>query len=399
MITLTRREIGHVRAVLRRAGLARPAAGGPAIVCITAGPDGIRFRASSSDLVAEYRIDRSSEPMQLAVPLAMFDACHGKSAEPVAFTKTSRGELEVEWTDRGIPQLLVDANGEPVDSVAAVPVPEEICTNPTGLWQALVDAAAAGTSDSSRFALDAIQLRGEAGQIIATDGRQALVQSGYQFPWSEDLLIGATGIFRGREIAPNGQVLVGQIEDWVYLATAGWSFWCKTDRERRFPLVHSILRSPEQATARVSLSESDAQFWLKSLPCLPNDESHNHPVTLVLDRQALIRSRAEGGIRTLELVLMQSAPQGEPVTVALNRRFLAHSLKLGFRELYLFGDSAPAQFQDAKRQYVFALLAPESALKPVDDAVQLRSSSIAAAVAPLTHMKRSPTRRHVRQAA
>jgi len=400
VIKISRREIHHVRAVLRRAGLARPAAGGSPTVLITASSDGIRLRASSSDLVAEYHIDRPSKPEQHTVPLTMFDACHGKNSDLVAFTTTSRGELEVEWTDRGIPQLLVDANrSEPVESAVVVPVPGEVCTNPAGLWQALVDATTAGTSDTSRFALDAIQLRGEAGEIVATDGRQALVQSGYQFPWSDDLLISTTGIFRGREIVPNCQVMVGHTDGWVYLQTASWSFWLKTDRERRFPMVHSIFRAPDMATSRLHLSDSDAKFLLESLPGLPNDELFNHPVTLALNEQAVIRSRANGGNRTLELVLNESRPTGEPVTVALNRRYLAQALELGFRELLLFGASEPAQFQDGKRQHIFALLAPDSALKPVADAVQIHSSGVPTAISPTRRTKRSLAARHVRQAA
>jgi tetratricopeptide (TPR) repeat protein len=54
---------------------------------------------------------------------------------------------------------------------------------------ALADASQITDPESSRYALGCIQLQGTSGKMAATDGRQILLQSGFTFPWQEDLLL------------------------------------------------------------------------------------------------------------------------------------------------------------------------------------------------------------------
>ena len=44
---------------------------------------------------------------------------------------------------------------------------------------------------------------------------------------------------------------------------------------------------------------------------------------------------------------------------------------LGFQEFLLYGPKAPAACRDANRQYAWALLDPESAIQPADDAIRI----------------------------
>ncbi len=37
--------------------------------------------------------------------------------------------------------------------------------------------------------MNCIRLRGAEGQIAATDTHQALIQTGFQFPWSDEILV------------------------------------------------------------------------------------------------------------------------------------------------------------------------------------------------------------------
>ena len=66
--------------------------------------------------------------------------------------------------------------------------PETFAENSPHLLQAFVDA---GRNGGSRLATLCHRLQfgsaGEAGSLGATDGRQLLVQRGFQFPWTGDV--------------------------------------------------------------------------------------------------------------------------------------------------------------------------------------------------------------------
>ena len=50
--------------------------------------------------------------------------------------------------------------------------------------------------DSGRYALQCVQLCGAKNRMAATDGRHLIVQTGFDFPWDEDLLLPASPLFR-----------------------------------------------------------------------------------------------------------------------------------------------------------------------------------------------------------
>jgi len=65
----------------------------------------------------------------------------------------------------------------------------ELTTNPPGLMAALKEASLTCDHNSARYALSCIRLRGETGGLAATDSRQLLEESGFSFPWDDDVLI------------------------------------------------------------------------------------------------------------------------------------------------------------------------------------------------------------------
>jgi hypothetical protein len=58
----------------------------------------------------------------------------------------------------------------------------------------------------------------------------------------------------------------------------------------------------------------------------------------------------------------------------MNRKFLARAARLGFRDLYVYGDKVPVLCQDGSRQFVRALLEPKTAIPPAKDAIRIESS-------------------------
>jgi hypothetical protein len=61
------------------------------------------------------------------------------------------------------------------------------------------------------------------------------------------------------------------------------------------------------------------------------------------------------------------------VLLNMNRKYLLRAVKLGFDQVYVTSPKSPVLCQDGDRQYVWALLNPESALGPIEDAVCVES--------------------------
>jgi hypothetical protein len=148
---------------------------------------------------------------------------------------------------------------------------------------------------------------------------------------------------------------------------------------------------PADATARCTLSATDAAFLAQSLPRLPSDDAYNFPVTLDLNGYIAIRAKAVDQAKPTEIVLTNSSWSGEPVRLNLNRKFLARALKLGFHDLLVDGDKVPVVYHDEHRHFVWATLEPESAIPPAEDAIRIESPS----AEPQTPATQPQTRRRI----
>ena len=92
-----------------------------------------------------------------------------------------------------------------------------------------------------------------------------------------------------------------------------------------------------------------------------------------LNGNIAIWAKAADQPQPTEVVLKGSEWSGEPIRINTNRKYLARATKLGFQELLVYGDKVPVLCQDDRRQYVWALLEPESAIAPDEDAIRIES--------------------------
>src|SRR5438477_1564160 len=111
---------------------------------------------------------------------------------------------------------------------------------PPSFLGAFAEAVRTAARDGGRFALTRVQLRGKAGQVVATDGRQLLVQGGFALPWAEDVLVPAVPALGARELAGEGPVTVGRSGGHVLLGVGPWTFALPVDRAGRFPAVEGV---------------------------------------------------------------------------------------------------------------------------------------------------------------
>lgn len=363
----TRKQIRTIRQMLRRAFGLTARSRSPGIVMFSSS-SGLRVQAATGLIALEYHQPGQFETKQLSVPYQALLDSEGTRNEPVTFGEID-GQLQVEWTTEEIPHTL----RYPLEQVESFPpMPLDLFHNDGRLLTALRDAVETAEKEATRYALDHLRLRGSDGQIAATDGRQALVQAGFTFPWEEALLIPATPLFTAKELRKSDLVKVGRTEDWVTFQIGPWTISLKIEHEARFPNLDDCILDPTQAVTKLHLAPSDAEFLIRTLKQLPAAEHYDRPITIDLNGATTLRTRGEGQPLT-EVVLSNSHRTGQELRVACNRDYLGRAAKLGFREIHFASQDSPAMCPDDNRRYVWALFAKGSALASNDQAVQITS--------------------------
>ncbi len=374
MITISRLLARQLRAVFRRAGIGKAYGGYRQRALFLADQGTLRIRGLSCNAAVEYQAAHQGGPVEALLPLDLLAACEGSRPDPVQLDFGTDEKVTASWTDKRVPVVRDFATSAPDDTLPPFPpLPETFASNDPGLWLALREAAATTDQQPHRFALSCVQLCSSSGKIVATDGQQALVQSGFTFPWTEDLLVPASGVFGCRELPADQPIQVGKSEDWVTFKSGPWSISLKLEKDARFPDVTRHISDPSAATSHLHIADSDGDFLNDALPRLPCEDNTNCPVTLDLNGQVLIRGKAADQSRATELALSSSRLDGDPITVNSNREYLLRALRLGFRDVHFYGREQPVLCDGGGRQYVWALLSPESPIPSSPDLIRIAS--------------------------
>ena len=370
MITLTRNQARQIRAVFRRCGI-KPKIGLEQRPRFIADSNGLRIRARVMDVAVEYHLPGEFSNEEFSLPVDFLKACEGNRDEPVSIESRPRNKVVASWLDGGVPQQLQFDGKVPKRELEFPKIPEEFAAAGDDLWVALRDATATADSQSIRFALSHMQLRGQQGQIVTTDGRQALVQGGFSFPWSDDLLIPAPPVLGCSDLAPYGPPVIGRTDEWVALRIGPWTILLQINKEGRYPRVEDILGDARSGPSKLHLADEDVPFLVAALPKLPTNDPYHMDVTLDLNGEVLVRAKPEGGGAPTELLLPNCRLTGDPVRIQMDRRFLVRALKMGFRDLIVTDPSKPVLCEDGRRQYIWALLGPTGTIDASPDAMRI----------------------------
>ena len=365
MITITRRRARCLRGLLRRSVLGITHRGPvPTLV----------FRATGAELRLEYRYHGLAvshvEPGNylpheaLALPLDALADFEGKDGSPVVLEAAAPDRTVVRWEDRGVSQAR-EYTVHPLDSLAAFPEPPASWSEaPAALLDALAEATATACDDTTRYALNCLQLRGATGEVVATDGHQLLVRGGFRFPWPGDVLIKRAPLFASRDLPRDRSLALGTTDTHVVFRVGPWTVCCAT-QEARFPAVGHLVPTAPAAT-RLRLDATDAAFLADALGRLPGADELNAPVTLDLNGRVVIRAQGADREPVTELVLSRSRAAGPPVRLNTHREFLARAVRLGFTEVEVADADAPVVCRAGLTTYAWQPLSPESALAPSD---------------------------------
>ena len=385
MITLTRCQARDLRAVLRRRALGIAHRGElPPLLFVAEPGVGLRVRFHHPPLALDCLLPgdpRREGPV--ALPLEALAELEGRDDTPVTLEAAGPGRTLARWRERGTDRSREFATTSPA---ARPPFPEtldrlEAC--PATLLDALAEAAATTDEESTRYALGCILLRGgPRGEVVATDGRQLLIQGGFPLPWEGDALVRRTppclvALPRDRPI------LVGRSAGHVVLRAGSWTAWLEIRADARYPRVEGIVPDAGGPATRLHLDLADARALADTLGDLPGGDAPHAPATLDLNGRIAVRALAGGSSPPAELVLARSHYSGPPIRLATDRRLLARAARLGFRELEARAADAPVVCRDGRRVYLWQPLGPDAAIGPDPDAT--------AAHPDVTHHPEPPT--------
>ncbi|MBV09485.1 hypothetical protein [Rubinisphaera sp.] len=381
MITISRSLIRRLRITFSR-GLGITARQSGPTIDFQCGPQGLFIRTQNDQIALEYHQPGEQPDVSIALPFDFLRRCEGTKDEPVTLSLAG-DSVTAEWTDSGIPQ---SAQFEQEVFGDFPSLPEQMAANPARLLEALGAAAEVADNDSSRYALNHLRLRSRDGQIAASDGRQLLLQSGFSFPWDNEVLIPANRLLSSSDLRSNAEVQIGCTEDWTCLRSGPWTVWLLINKKDRFPQVDDVAPSVNSVTSTMLISDADAEFLSKAVKRLPSNDNLNHPVTVDLNGAVSIRAQGTDDPQPTEVVLTSSRRDGEAIKISTNRHFLARAVQMGFRAVEVHGQESPLVCREPERTYVWAALGKAGIIAATPEAIRIESERV-------TNTFSQPTRR------
>ncbi len=393
MISIPRSTIRRFRAVLRRAGLHKPAPAHPPLVLVDATDTTLVLSSANGRVGIAWQLPGCGHSARFLLPQEALLFCEGKSEDPVQFVPGDDRQVQVSWSDRGLPQSR-SFTTEPEAEPLVIASPEAWEANDPGFLMALHEAMQTTDPKTTRYGHNSVQLLGAGGAMNATDGGQMLRQTGFRFPWQEDLLVSQTNLCGCREWPHHVPVRIGKTEDWVTLETGSWTIHLAIQTGLRFPMVANIIPPADGITTRLQLDPRDVTFLADTIDRLPDTDPIHHAVTVDLNGHVAVRAGGAEDLLLTELVLQHSRWVGTPVRLSMNRQYLARALALGFREVAISDAERPVLCDDGQRQYVWGVLEGE-AVAPSEMAVTIRSPDAPVSHRPSTKPRMSVARETV----
>jgi len=386
MIELPRDVARLFRAVLRKSVLvAEPRTSCPSILLQT-GKQGLTLSCQQGDVALRYHTPSNLPTEAIALPFTLLADLEGRGSGTVQLEQISPVKGRVCWSEG-----TVSFDTATPDSLPAPPQP---AGKPTQLepefLSALADATRSTNRDAVRYALQHLMLRGKDGAVVATDGRQLLVQRGYPLPWKDNVLIRALPVFGCRELPKEEPILLGRSGEQVTLEIGPWLLSFKTDNSLRFPDVDHVIPSTRGGLSRLHLDPQDADVLTRDLPKMPGRDDNHSPVILELGEPVRV-CPADGEKPIAELVLARSRFEGPAVRACMDRNLLLRAIQLDFRQIIVIRPDKPILCQDEKRTYLWMPLGdPASSGKPAAPQ-PVTTTPVSDPIPPITRSKPMPT--------
>lgn len=391
MISITRKQARTMRAVFRRIGDAKLLRS--AIVIFAAASDGIRVQCRAGEWAVEHKFDGSFPSMQFGMPLSALNDFEGSTDAAVSLSTGDGTTVIARWTDGNIPREQSFA-GAGTEKSSLLDSPSEwTSAGDFPVIAELAQVVRSAAKDRSRYVLDCIQLRGDRGEAAATDGRELLISSGFQFPWTDQVLFPRTKLFDSKELAGAETVAVAKTADHVVFACGSWKIWIPIEKTGRFPVLENIVPAEISSTTQISMSESDANFLVQNVPRLPATDDQHSPITIHCNGHVAIRAKASDSSAPTELRLNGSSVTGQEVLVLTNRDLLLRAAELEMKTFSFWGPDSPALCTSDRRRFVWKPLSGDP-IQPDENAIRVESNAAPPiAASPAQPSERKPMNR------
>jgi hypothetical protein len=368
VIVITRDLARRFRAIARKCVSGRPRGPAPPVVIrARSGTLTLWARAGDADLTYAGPTDGGDDIV--VVPMSVLEGVEGNSPDPVELSVGPKLRGSARWVRNGLPQTLPFEALLPGKQHRVPDPPDDRHPLPASVLTALHECGRTAARESARFALNRVQVRGATGQLVGTDGRQALIWGGFSFPFSDDLLVPAVPAFGCRELAGE-DVRVGRTATHLVVAIGPWAVWLPEDRGGRYPDVAGVVPRPAGGSV-AGIDGRDADALLDALPGLPGAGDEDRPVTLELDGWVVARAKDSTSGAVREVTLTRSPAAGPSARVAVDRKALARALALGCPTLRLAGDGKPLVAEGDDKTFVAMCLDPVLAVPPDPGAVRV----------------------------
>jgi hypothetical protein len=310
MIVISRDLARRFRAVAKKCVSGRPRGpAAPVVLQARSGTLTLWTRAGEVELVHTGPASSPSGDETLVVPMAVLQAVEGGSGEPVELAVDRKLRGTARWSDRGISRTTSFDTVLPGRHHRVPDPPGDLARVAPEFLTALYQCGRTAAREATRFALDRVQVRGKAGQVAGTDGRQALLWAGLRLPFADDVLVPATSVFGAPELAGQPDVRVGRTASHLVVAAGPWAVRLPADPGGRYPDVAGIVPRPPSPSV-AGIDGRDAAALLAALPGLPGAGDEDRQVTLELDGGVVVRAKDAGAGVVSELYLARSPAAG-----------------------------------------------------------------------------------------
>lgn len=365
MTEIPRLVIHEFVTLLKRSLPDRPKRDSHVNVVIEATGKQLSLSAQHADGAIRYQTAAILAPCVFCLPAKWLAQAEGRTGSVTVERKSSK--VEMRWVNHGIP-YTVDCNPIAPATPSTFPAdPTSWVENPPSMLKAFDDAAHVAAQESARYSLSKIQLRGN-GEIVASDGKQLLMQNGFKFPWKDSVLVPRMTLFSAGVLPKDQPVHVGRTSTNVAFKVGDWTIWMSMDNGGRYPAVEQVF--PTKIVSTLHFTPGDTAVLLRSLKSLPGSKEENAPVTVECNSQVVIRAK-DGDTKPVELVLEQISSSGKPIRFCTSRHLLLRAMQLGFSDIQIQDADTPMLCKDEHRKYVWMPLPKSLAIAATEDAVRI----------------------------
>ena len=373
MIAIPRSLARTYRTVLRRCLSPPGARPEPPLVLARSDGQSLTLQACGPDVAVRHAAALAGPAGALAFRATVLAQVEGKTDAEATLEEVTASRGRATWADGGVPRTAEFDAADPAALPELPQVPARLAPVPEGLLVALGEASRVAARESARFATGRVQLRGKAGQVVATDGRQLLIQGGFHLPWADDVLVPRLPLLDLPGVSPTDPAGLARAGDHLILRVGAWSFWLALDATGRFPTAEDAIPR-ERGGSRLRLDPRDAALLVATLPKLPGRDDEFAPVTLDLGTPPAVRARSAKGGFAAEVVLARSESSGAPVRVATDRRYLLRAAQLGLAEIQVVRPDVPLVAREAGKVLVWMPLDAGAVVPPGKDVQRLPSA-------------------------